>query len=533
MNSIKDISKEDILELFDGEIFSRGEEYFEEGLVESVELLDNNTLIGVIVGNEKYKVTISLDSQGDIICDCSCPCDFNCKHSAALLLKWLSEKNNFSKKVKFDNKKEVLEKEEPIQSILSKKSKEELMELVKEMINQNPELKSLIILRKNEIIQKIRRLFTRFWEWNEVRNLISELELIFQGVKKNKSVWGKELLEEMEKASNIIIRGIDSVHDDERAISNFLEEWFELYGEIFSTTNPSKDEKIEFIKRILKMIKKDEYSMEGSYEKAFLGICKNIEDVELIKEYYKAEENVKDDNDLFDDKDYFDEFYLSLYEKIGENDKFLELSKSKGFSLDTIDKLIQLERFEEALKECEKQKEFDEEIENRKIGLLRRFGKIKEVKENLFNLANKMGEIGYVKKLKKECNKEEWKDYLQKILNNAKKNNWREFISRIYFDEEDYKNAYEYGKDSSDTDYLELLAKKLSDKYPELACKILRNLCFQNINYSSGWPYKKAGQLLKEIKKIDNSGNFYKKTKSEIILKHKKKYSLMDIIQKI
>lgn len=204
-----------------------------------------------------------------------------------------------------------------------------------------------------------------------------------------------------------------------------------------------------------------------------------------------------------------------------------------GFSLDTIDKLIQLERFEEALKECEKQKEFDEEIENRKIGLLRKFGRIKEVKKNVFNLVNKMGEIGYVKKLKKECNKEEWKNYLEKILNNAKKNNWKEFISRIYFNEEDYKNAYDYGNESSDADYLELLAKKLSDKYPELACKILKNLCFQNISYGSGWPYKKAGQLLKEIKKIDNLGNFYKKTKNEIILKHKKKYSLMDIIEKI
>ena len=533
MDSIKDITKKDIEELFDGQISSRGEEYLEEGLVELVELLDKNTIVGVVIGNERYKVTVSLDPEGDIICDCSCPCEFNCKHSAALLLKWISVKNNFSNKNKPDNKKETPNKEESLLSIILEKSNEELIELVMEMLDQNPELISLIVLRKNEIVQKIRRIFSRFWDWNEIRILNSELDLIIKGIKKNKHLWGKELLEEMEKASGIIAKGMDSVRDDDGALSDIISEWFEMYGDIFSSTRPTKAEKKYFIEKILKLIKKDEYSMESSYEKAFLGMCKNIEDVELIKEHYKIEKNHEDEDDFSYDKDYYDEFYLSLYEKAGENDKFLELSRSKGFSLDTIDKLIQLERFEEALKECEKQKDFSEDIENRKIQLLRRFGRTKEVKENLSKLANKLGEIGYVKKLKKECSTEEWKNYLEKILNNAKKNNWKEFISRIYFNEEDYKNAYEYGKDLSDTDYLEILAKKLTEKYPDISCKILRNLCFKNIDQGSGWPYKKAGQLLNEIKRIDDSGSHYKTTKKEIILKHKKKYSLMNIIEKI
>lgn len=535
MNSIKDITKEDIEELFDGSIFSRGEEYFEEGLVESIELLDNNTIIGAVVGDERYKVTISLDSEGDIICDCTCPCEFNCKHSAALLLKWISEKEGFNERKESIGTTDNEDKfsKEPIEKIISDKSKEELVILVTEMISRNPELKSLIVLRKNEIVQKIRTIFSRFWDWNEIRELISELELILQGIKKSRSLWGKELLEEIEKASSIIIHGADNVHDDEGAISSFLEEWYEIYGEIFTTTNPSKEEKIEFIKKILKLKEKDEYGMEESYEKAFLGMCKNVEDVELIKEYFKKEENVKDEEDFYDDTDYYDQFYLELYEKIGANEKFLKLSRDKGFSLDTIDKLIQLERFEEALKECQKQKEFSEDIENRKIMLLKKFNRNKEAKELLFNLVNRIGEISYAKKLKNECKNEEWKRYLKKLLDTAKTKNRKEFVSRVYFNEGDYKNAYEYGKDLSDTDYLELLAKKLSKTYSNYSCQILRRLCFENINHGSGWPYKKAGQLLKEIKKIDSSGSFYKKTKKEIILKHKKKYSLMGIIEKV
>jgi len=529
MDSIKEITEEDIEELFDGRIFSRGEEYFQEGLVDSVEMIDNNTIMGIVLGNDRYEVTISLDSEEDIICDCTCPYDFNCKHAVALLLQWISVKKNFNKNKTYLKDQSVNKtEEEPIEEIILKKSKDELASLVLEMLNRNPELKSLIVLRKNEIIQKTRMLFLRFWEWNEIRELISELELVLQGIRKSRQLWNKDLLDEMEKASNIIIKGIDSVHD-EGELGIFLEEWYETYGEIFSSVKPSKKEKIEFVKKILGLIDKDEYSMEGSYEKAFLGMCENLEDVELIKEYYKLEETEED----YDDESYYDNFYLDLYEKIGDNENFLKFSKEKGFSIERIKKLIELERFKDALQESEKQKEFSEEIENLRIQILRKFDKLEEVKNSLFKLANKMGEISYVKKLKKECDKKEWKEYLKKIISNAKKKNWKEFVSRIYFSEEDYKNAYEYGKDLSCDDYLELLAKKLSNECPGLACKILRKLCFEHIGYGSGWPYKKAGQLLKQIKKTDDSGSFFKKTKNEIILKHKKKYSLMNIIERV
>ena len=145
MTSIKKIAEEDIEDLFDERIFSRGEEYFEEGLVESVELLDENTIIGTVVGNDRYKVTIFIDSEGDIGCDCTCSYEFNCKHAAALLLKWMSIKSNFNKK---DNGIKINQdhfNEDTIKDIISKKSKEELSELILDILNRNPELKSLII----------------------------------------------------------------------------------------------------------------------------------------------------------------------------------------------------------------------------------------------------------------------------------------------------------------------------------------------------------------------------------------------------
>ena len=78
-----------------------------------------------------------------------------------------------------------------------------------------------------------------------------------------------------------------------------------------------------------------------------------------------------------------------------------------------------------------------------------------------------------------------------------------------------------------------LSTKKLSTPYPLLACEIFKKLCFMWIDSGSGWPYKKAGKMLEAIKKLDKQGKFFNKTKNEIISKHKKKYSLMGIIENV
>ena len=133
MKTIKDITIEDVQDLFDSVIFLRGEEYFEEDCVKSIDPVNTNTITGIVRGNQNYNVTISIDSEDDTICNCSCPCDFNCKHAAALLLKWLSLKGRFDKELKGIKR----EPKESIEQILARKSKEELIELVGAFIGKH------------------------------------------------------------------------------------------------------------------------------------------------------------------------------------------------------------------------------------------------------------------------------------------------------------------------------------------------------------------------------------------------------------
>lgn len=529
MKSIKDIKIEDVQDLFDSIIFLRGEEYFETGCVRSIEPIDSATIAGVVRGNQSYNVSATIGAEGDILCECSCPCDFNCKHAAALLLKWLSIKDKYNKELK-----EVkLQKKKSIKDILNKKSKEELVELLNEFINKHSELKSLIRIERKEIVSKIRNLFSDFWDWDEVKDLISQLETILDGIKRNKSLWDKELLNEMEICSNIMIKEYENVHD-EGDLGIFFEDWFLLYGEIFSSIKPMKEEKKRFLEKIMEWVKNDDYGFDSSFEKALIGMCTSEEDIKLIKEFYKPEES-KDEEYYEDEGDYYKQFYMELYNKIGMDEKYIEIAKESGFTFDLIDKLIFLNRLNEALEICEKNegKESLEKIENKKIEILRKLGRKAEVKKILLNLVKKTWDFNYAIKLKKESREEEWQNYIKQVISEAKKKSKSSFLSRVYYNENDFKSAYEYSGSMRDDNYLELLAKKLSSEYPLLACNLFKKLCFNWINAGSGWPYKKAGKMLEAIKKLDKKGDFFKKTKEEVIMEHKKKYSLMEIIGKV
>lgn len=527
--SLIDITIEGVQGLFDSIIYLRGEEYFEEGSVKSIEPIDSSTLVGVVRGNENYNVTITIDSEEDISCECSCPCDFNCKHAAALLLKWLSIKSGYNKELK----EAKLRKKESIKDILDKKSKEELIGLLTEFLSKHPELKPLVKIERKEIVSKIRRLLSDFVDWDEISDLISQLEIILEGIKRNKGSWDRELLNEMEICSKIMIEGQENVHD-EGDLGLFLEDWFLLYGEIFSSLKPSKQEKRGFLQKIMELMQKDEYGLDSSFEKAFVGVCTSKEDIELIKEVYKP--NKPEDEDYYDgqEEDY-EQFYLELYDKIGCNDEYLQIARKSGFSLDVIDKLIFLKKWEEALEECKKAKNREnfEDIDNRRIEILRKLGRNEEVKKVLLNLAKITGDINYVLKLKKESSAGEWKSYFTQVISDSEKKSRDSLLSKIYFHESDYKNAFEYSNSIRDTDYLELLAKKLSIKHPLLACNIFRRLCFSWIDSGSGWPYKKAGKMLEAIKKLDKKGDFFNKTRAGIIKEHKKKYSLMEVIEDV
>jgi superfamily II DNA or RNA helicase len=96
----RELTRKDIVAAVGGRFFARGRDYFERGLVLSVQIL-GETPQGVRMGSRvrgsggrTYEQVIEierLDDCAEISGTCSCPMDFDCKHVAAACLSYMSQ----------------------------------------------------------------------------------------------------------------------------------------------------------------------------------------------------------------------------------------------------------------------------------------------------------------------------------------------------------------------------------------------------------------------------------------------------------
>ena len=117
-NIIKDNEYE-----FNDTIIKRGKNYYENGMVLSV-IKSNNRYVAKVVGSvdEPYTVNVEYDEEDDYYdYDCTCPCEYPCKHIYAVLM---SIKNK--KYIKATLKKEIDKTEIDMHTLISKIPAKEL-----------------------------------------------------------------------------------------------------------------------------------------------------------------------------------------------------------------------------------------------------------------------------------------------------------------------------------------------------------------------------------------------------------------------
>ena len=91
MGCLSSMDIDNIRDCSEYQIFKRGEQYYEEGLVEKVFLHQmNNTVEADVAGTELYQLEFYLDS-GALHATCDCPYDDVCKHIVAVLLQIVSD----------------------------------------------------------------------------------------------------------------------------------------------------------------------------------------------------------------------------------------------------------------------------------------------------------------------------------------------------------------------------------------------------------------------------------------------------------
>lgn len=136
MPSIPHLTKSDVRNWTDDVYFQRGEKYYKaEAIYEQHR--QGMTIKSKCSGSQApfYRQEVEFDSKSIKSADCSCPVGDGgyCKHAVALLLTWVNDPDSFQEVESFDTS-------------LEKRSKTELIAIIKQMIEQEPDLESLLDL---------------------------------------------------------------------------------------------------------------------------------------------------------------------------------------------------------------------------------------------------------------------------------------------------------------------------------------------------------------------------------------------------
>lgn len=119
-------------DIFDYSIKDRGEDYYKNNNIVSI-ARTGNTFISKIDGNKRYKVEINFDEKSKTLkLNCTCPCNFPCKHEYAVLLAIKNNEYNQTelkpiiKKIEYSFQKliELIPAEELKKYILNEEGKE-------------------------------------------------------------------------------------------------------------------------------------------------------------------------------------------------------------------------------------------------------------------------------------------------------------------------------------------------------------------------------------------------------------------------
>ncbi|HLC32209.1 MAG TPA: hypothetical protein VJJ82_00115 [Candidatus Nanoarchaeia archaeon] len=172
---------------FDSTIWQRGKDYYHEGLVRNV-VKEKNQITAQCKGNSLYHLKIKL-SNGEM--SCSCPCDFTCKHLAALVM-WL-EKNKPYESAQ-------------LESQLSSLSKQELIIRLKIILERNPDQRNYFSnCNPDEVHKLIKKLWIPREEYTD--SFFNQINYI------KEQIW---LLQNPELAAALLRRLIDMRdHDPE------------------------------------------------------------------------------------------------------------------------------------------------------------------------------------------------------------------------------------------------------------------------------------------------------------------------------
>ena len=270
------ITEEELKKSFGDRTFSKGLKYFKDGYVE-IGMRKGNKLIGRVLGSSfPYRVKVEVTSSG-VHSECTCPVGRMCKHGVALFLQWMHSKDS------------IVDYNEFL-ALLQEKSKEELIEILDSIVEDEPELLLKFFSRINdpkknlEAIKKSVDYTLNYMDYYAVPGAVRELEKV--------RIMGEKLAEDgyfkdaVEIYLLLIEKGVDaygSVDDSDEVLGSFIMDCIENFKD--AAKHLDEEQKSLLIFRIINIVEMEDYGLETDKMLVDIATERNIDTVrdELLK----------------------------------------------------------------------------------------------------------------------------------------------------------------------------------------------------------------------------------------------------------
>ena len=344
--------------------FQRGQNYFEQGAIYD-QRRQGMTLKSKCSGTQApfYRQEVVFNSHGIESAECSCPVGEggHCKHTVALLLTWVNNPDSF-------------QESKPLDVSLEKRSNAELIAIIKEMLEQEPDLESLLELPLVEgnsqpinikvIRQQANRAFqgTDF-EWGYAREIKRDLNPLL------KLAAGYLSRNDAEKSALVYETIIETILENENAALG--DEEGELLGVVYDcceglgrclpAVNDAK-QRIEILRVVFSAYQWDTIKIGG------VGAADNVPEILTSQttpsertEIAKWMREIMPKGDSWSDgyhREVLGRLLLDLEAAILDDEAYLKICRQTGRLNDLIDRLLILGRVEEVEDAASKAEEY-------------------------------------------------------------------------------------------------------------------------------------------------------------------------------
>lgn len=552
-------------EYIDETIQKRGRKYYkDQNVYDEYEENDNEYKFEVF-GSQDYTVTVKLNKNEDIVySNCNCPYDYGptCKHEVAVYYK-LKEilKNTKGNNLAQNNKKKKSQsKKLSFEEIINTLDRNQLLEIVREISENDNEIKNYILLKYSpvddktelqnckKIIKSIIKKYLRrggYIKWEYVFSFSKELESVLDRIEKFKN---RELaIDAQLLLLDEVFNVFNYIDDSDGFIGDLVENIFSMMEKTVSDVVAFDDEitKEKIFDKLLYETDEEFFNGWPEYKKRLYNICCEVAFKEELRDKLKSK--IIEFRDSEAEDSFYGEYVadiclesiykiIDMYGSEEEVEKFLYENIDRCSFLEfLVQKYIDKEEYEMALNligRLEKNKDF----KFKKCGadeLRYRVYKDSGQTENQYKIAKMLllnGKVGYYQELKSLSNDENFfKNIKQELKDCGRITEW-EFVN-IAEEEMDLEEILSYVmKYPNDIErFSNMLVPKYKDEVVGIYEIFIKNLAEEASNRTK---YSVVCSKIRTYKKI--AGN---DKKNEIIdeLKalYKRKPAFIDELSKI